>query len=154
MKSHRKEFTIEKMCQVLKVGSSGYYHWLDRPISQRSWENMELLEAIKLIYQQSKGRYGSPRITETLNKLGTKVSRPRVARLMKKEGIRSITRKRYRVTTDSAHRYPLAENLLNRDFSAGALSQKWVGDMTYIRTKEGWQYLTTVIDLADRKVIG
>lgn len=154
MKSHRKEFTIEKMCQVLKVGSSGYYHWLDRPISQRSWENMELLEGIKLIYQQSMGRYGSPRITAKLNKLGTKASRPRVARLMKKAGIRSITKKKYRVTTDSAHRYPLAENLLNRDFSAGTLGQKWVGDMTYIRTKEGWQYLTTVIDLADRKVIG
>ena len=82
------------------------------------------------------------------------VSRSYVARLMKKHGIRSKVKKKYRVTTDSSHTYGIAENLLQRDFSADALSQKWVGDITYIHTDKGWLYLTTVIDLADIKVIG
>src|SRR5690606_36490481 len=82
------------------------------------------------------------------------VSRSYVARLMKKHGIRSKVKKKYRVTTDTSHSYGIAENLLQRDFSADALSQKWVGDITYIQTDKGWLYLTTVIDQADRKVIG
>lgn len=138
----------------MDVGKSGYYHWLGRCASRRDRENMEILEGIKFVYHQNKGRYGSPRIARAINQMGIRSSRPRVARLMKKEGIYSITKKRYRATTDSLHRYPIAENLLQRDFSAVALGQKWVGDITYIRTGEGWQYLTTVIDLADRKVIG
>ena len=110
---------------------------------------------IDRIYQKSKCRYGSPRIAMELKVQGIKASRPRVARLMRKAHIRSIIRKTYRVqTTDSKHLYALAENLLNRDFSADKLGQKWVSDLTYIKTSEGWLYLTTVLDLADRKVIG
>src|SRR5690606_16072628 len=89
-----------------------------------------------------------------LKKKDRQVSRSYVARLMKKMNLRSKIRKKYKVTTDSRHSYRVAENLLQRDFSAAALSQKWVGDITYIKTGSGWMYLTTVIDLADRKVIG
>lgn len=113
------------------------------------------MKDIDRIYQKSKCRYGSPRIAVELKIQGIYASRQRVARVMRKAQIRSITRNKYRVqTTDSRHLYPIAENLLQRDFSAGRLAQKWVSDLTYIRTSEDWLYLTTVMDLADRKVIG
>lgn len=114
-----------------------------------------MLAAVKKIYQQSDCRYGSPRIAVDLREQGITVSRPRVARLMRKHGIRSIIRRKYRVqTTDSIHGYAIEENYLNRDFSATRLAEKWVSDLTYIRTQEGWLYLTAVLDLADRKVVG
>ncbi len=102
----------------------------------------------------SKGRYGSPRITKELNANGIKVSRPRIARLMCKNGIKSIMGRKYRVTTNSNHLYPVNPNLLLRDFSTTGTGEKWVSDITYIRTGEGWLYLTVVMDLADRKIIG
>lgn len=143
------------MCQVFKVSSSGYYYYLKHPISLRISKQEVLLAHITNAYHQSKCRYGSPRITRALRCWGLNVSRPRVARLMRKAQIRSIIRKKFRVqTTDSSHGYALAENLLNRDFSADARGEKWVSDLTYIKTGEGWLYLTTVLDLADRKVIG
>ncbi|GAB3829516.1 hypothetical protein GCM10028895_44470 [Pontibacter rugosus] len=110
---------------------------------------------IKEVYRQSKCRYGSPRIAVELQQQGVCVSRPRVARMMHKHQIRSIVRKRYRVqTTDSGHAYTVAENHLARDFRALRPAEKWVSDLTYIRTGEGWLYLTIVLDLADRKVVG
>jgi transposase InsO family protein len=143
------------MCQVLGVSTSGYYYWLEHPIGLRERKEQELLFHIDKIYKKSKCRYGSPRITVELQEHGIRVSRPRVARLMQKTGIRSIIRQKYRVqTTDSNHGYPVAENHLNRDFSTERLAQKWVSDLTYINTGEGWLYLTAVLDLADRKVVG
>jgi transposase InsO family protein len=143
------------MCQVFKVSTSGYYYWLKHPIGARARKEQQLLRQIKQVYQKSNGRYGSPRITVELKEQGVVTSRPRVARLMKKTGIKSIIRQKYRVqTTDSNHGYPVAENHLNRDFSAERLAQKWVSDLTYIKTGEGWLYLTAVLDLADRKVVG
>ena len=113
------------------------------------------MSRIKQVYQKSNGRYGSPRITVELKEQGVVTSRPRVARLMKKTGIRSIIRQKYRVqTTDSTHMYPVAENHLNRNFSAERKAQKWVSDLTYIITGEGWLYLTAVLDLVDRKIVG
>ena len=110
---------------------------------------------IKEVYQQSKCRYGSPRISFELREQGIRASRPRVARLMQKHQIKSIIRKRYRVqTTDSSHKYTVAENYLSRNFQAVRPAEKWVSDLTYIRTREGWLYLTVVLDLADRKVVG
>lgn len=103
----------------------------------------------------SKFRYGSPKITEELKDRGWKVSRPRIARLMRSEGIRSITCKKFRgITTESRHDFPVAENHLSRDFKAHMPGQKWVSDITYISTRQGWMYLTIIMDLYDRKVIG
>lgn len=102
----------------------------------------------------SKGRYGSPRIASELRCDGITASRPRIARLMKKHGIRSIMKRKYRATTNSSHLYPVNENLLLQDFSTTDIGQKWVSDITYIRTGEGWLYLTAILDLADRKVVG
>lgn len=143
------------MCRVLQVSRSGYYHWLDRKPSNRAQEQILLTEAIKKIHRKSKQRYGSPKITRELNENGFRSSRPRVARIMKKEGIRSITHKKFKVqTTDSKHDYPVADNILNREFTASRPGQKWVSDITYIPTSSGWVYLTVIIDLYDRKVVG
>jgi len=155
MKGHQHKFSIEKMSKVLNISRSGYYDWLDRKPSKRFVENMELRTKINSIYQDSKCRYGSPKITLELKELGMQVSRPRVARIMRLEGIKSITHKKFRVsTTDSNHDYPVAENHLDRDFSASEPAQKWVSDLTYIWTKQGWLYLTIILDLYDRKIIG
>ncbi|WP_229312246.1 IS3 family transposase [Larkinella punicea] len=143
------------MCKVLKVSVSGYYYWLKHPVGARELKQQQLLTQIQQVYDRSQSRYGSPRITDDLSELGVKASRNRVARLMRKANIKSIMYRKYRVqTTDSKHDYPIANNLLNRAFSAEKPCQKWVSDLTYIRTDEGWLYLTAILDLADRKVVG
>ena len=134
---------------------SGYYYWLKHPVGVRERKEQKLVEQIKLVYGQSKCRYGSPRIAAELKEQGLHVSRPRVARIMQKHHIQSIIRKKYRVqTTDSNHTFAVAENYLERNFYAERPAQKWVSDLTYIKTQEGWVYLTVVLDLADRKVVG
>ena len=155
MKNNQHIFSIEKMSQVLKVSKSGYYDWLGRKPSKRAVENKELKTKIISIYQESKARYGSPKITKELEEQGMKVSRPRVARIMHLEGIKSITHKKFRIsTTDSNHNYLIAKNHLNRDFSTNSSAKKWVSDLTYIWTKQGWLYLTIIMDQFDRKIIG
>jgi putative transposase len=154
MKINQKLFTVEKMCSVLKVSASGYYSWRKGNSDQRSNREKELLKQIEEIYNQSHQTYGSPRIFEELKSKGIKVSRSMVARIMKKHSIRSVHAKKFKITTDSKHEYRVADNVLNRNFSADHKSEKWVSDITYIATKQGWLYLTTVIDLYDRKVIG
>jgi len=142
------------MCKVLGVSRSGYYAWVKSKPTKLAVENKNLTERIRVIYQKSKSTYGSPRIHHELRQEYPRLSRPRVARLMKKANIRSIIRKKFKVTTDSKHNYPIADNLLNRNFSVERMGETWVSDITYIRTLEGWLYLTAIIDLADRKIIG
>lgn len=142
------------MCYLFKVSRSGYYNWLDRKPSDTSEENKMILEKIKQIHKQSRCTYGSPRVTAELNERGVKVSKPRVARLMKQAGIRSIRQKKYRVTTDSKHNYQVNANLLDRNFNPQKVGESWASDITYIKTTEGWLYLTIIIDLADRKIVG
>ena len=150
-----KRFSIEKMCSVLKVSRSGYYSWLCSEPSNRAMENADLTVRIRKIHAKSRNTYGSPRIAKELRAQGIPASRPRVARLMRCAGLRSIVARKYRVaTTDSKHGFHVADNLLDRDFRTGIIGRAWVSDLTYIRTTEGWLYLTTVIDLADRTVIG
>jgi transposase InsO family protein len=155
MKKHHSIFAIEKMCKVFKVSKSGYYHWLNRKPSTRQVDEQQALKLIKEIHQASKSRYGSPKITYELKKRGVSISRPRVARIMRKASIRSIVHKQFRIcTTDSNHNYPVADNLLNRNFTPENIGKAWVSDLTYIKTTNGWLYLTVIVDLADRKVIG
>ena len=142
------------MCQILKVSRSSYYHWLNKKPCQRLIRRLELGVAIKKVYDWSKGRYGSPRITKELQMQGIVVSRPLVSRIMKKKNRRSVVVRKFRQTTNSNHQYALVENKLNQHFTTIAHNQVWVSDITYIRTHEGWSYLTFVIDLFDRKVIG
>lgn len=127
---------------------------MKRTPSNRSIEDQRLEQEILEAFQNSKNIYGSPRITQVLNKKQIKVSRPRVARTMKKVRLRSVVKKKFKATTDSNHKFPVPENKLDRDFKPGTLKAVWVSDITYIKTKQGWLYLTTVIDLGDRKIIG
>lgn len=143
------------MCRVFKVSRSGYYNWLKAIPSARSIENEEIKQAIRQEYNQSKKRYGSPKITIKLKEKGIIVSRVRVARMMKVMGLKSIVTKKYKVkTTDSNHCYRICDNHLNREFSTDAPSKVWVSDITYITTDQGWLYLTIIMDLFDRKIIG
>ncbi|HLR77121.1 MAG TPA: IS3 family transposase [Balneolaceae bacterium] len=154
MDNHRHLFPISKMSQTLGVSRSGYYRWKDRPPSKSKLENKRLIEEIRRIWLDSGKTYGSPRIHRKLKAHRVNVSRPRVARLMRKAGIASQIRRKWTQTTDSAHTKPVAENLLARDFKARQVSQKWVSDITYLPSRHGWLYLTTVMDLADRQIIG
>ena len=155
MKENANRFAVGKMCQVFGVGRSGYYNWLNAKGPARTAENRALKSAIMEIYEQSGSAYGSPKITKMLETKGISASRPRVARHMKEMGIKSIRNHKYRVcTTESGHGSPIAENLLDRDFSAQAPGEKWVSDITYVPVGGKWIYLTVVIDLFDRKVIG
>ncbi len=154
MADHRHEFPILKMSRVFRVSPSGYYRGLSRPPSKRSRENMRLREAIRLSWTLSGRTYGAPRIWQDLLRGGWQVSRPRVARLMAKMGIASQLRKKWVKTTNSSHNYPVAANLLDRQFNPEHLNQVWVSDITYLPSKQGWLYLTTVMDLADRQILG
>jgi len=136
------------------VGSSGFYAWLKRPESPRKQENRRLLMKIKMAYEKSRKTYGSPRIHAELNETGYACSRHRVARLMRQNGIVSKHKRKFRVTTNSNHSYPIAENLLQRQFDVSEPGQCWVSDITYIPTREGWLYLAATLDLFHRKVIG
>jgi len=143
------------MCKVLKVGRSSYYRWYSGDISNRKLENFELTVAIKEIFTQSNNTYGSPRISAELKRRGHSASKPRVAKLMRLNGLKSKIRKRYRVTTtNSNHKLAISANHLNRNFIPAALNKAWVSDITYIRTNQGWLYLTTILDLFDRQIIG
>ena len=142
------------MCRVFKISKSSYYHWLKNGPSKRWLENEELLVRINTIFEYSLKTYGSPRIKEELQAQGFQVSRPRVAKIMKAAGIRARIPRRFVVTTDSRHNYPVAPNILNREFAASRPGQVWVSDITYIKTNRGWLYLTVIIDLFDRKVVG
>lgn len=154
IRTHRSTFAVGKMCQVLQVSRSGYYDWLGRPDSNRCSENQVLVAKIREIHERSHRTYGSPRITDDLHDRGYFCSRPRVARLMRANGIMAKTRKKYKVTTNSDHSYPIAPNLLNQDFWATSAHRIWVSDITYIRTLEGWLYLTIILDLYNRKIVG
>jgi len=138
----------------MKVSTSGYYKWTKRIPTKQQERRVLLTKEIKNVYEKSKRRYGSPRITAELKRNEINASQPFVAKLMRKENIRSIIKKKFKVTTDSAHKYPVVENKLMQDFNVAGQNQVWVSDLTYIPTEEGWIYLTTVIDLFDRKVIG
>lgn len=152
---NRQRFSVERMCRAFKVSRSGYYDWLGRRPSKRAVENLNLKTMIKAEYHRSRRRYGSPKITEELRARGVAVSRPRVGRLMRSEGIRSIVRLKYRVTTtDSDHDCPISPNHLSRNFRSTAPGLAWVSDITYVRTCQGWLYLTVILDLFDRKVVG
>jgi len=142
------------MCRVFEVSRSGYYRWLKRKPSQRHLDNQRLDTQIREIYEQSKGRYGSPKITQELRDQGRKVGKNRVAERMRKAGLRSKIRRKYRVTTNSKHKFPVAPNLLERNFTAQAPDRVWVSDITYLATKTGWLYLTVIIDLFSRMVVG
>lgn len=151
----QEEYPVETMCGALGVSVSGYYAWHNREPSAREQSDEELLTQIRTIHQDSRGLYGSPRIHAALQQAGVACSRKRVARLMREAGIHSQRRVRRRVhTTDSNHHRPVAPNVLQRDFSATAPNQKWVGDILAVSTDEGWLYVAALLDTFSRRIVG
>lgn len=142
------------MCRVLKVSRSGFYAWNRRLPSKRERENFRLDTLIRATFHASKERDGSVKITKTLQDEGEKVYRTKVAKRMQIMGLRSKVRKKYRVTTDSDHSEPIAENILNRQFTVAVPNTVWVSDITYLWTQAGWAYLTVILDLYSRLVVG
>jgi transposase InsO family protein len=155
MVAHESEYDVKRMCRVLGVSRSGYYAWRSRPKSQRAQANEKLLVRIREEYQLSRKTYGSPRIHAILHKKGVRCSRKRVARLMRLDQIaaRRARRPIPRTTQKDPNAIP-APNLLNQDFASPAPDRKWVSDITYIDTAEGWLYLATILDLFSRRVVG
>jgi transposase InsO family protein len=151
---YRFEFPVVEMCRILSVSRSGYYAWLRKPKSNRYKANEKLLARIKSIHTQSRGLYGSPRITLKLRSEGVKCSRNRVARLMKENHIAAITKRKFKATTNSKHNLPVADNVLNQQFAVDQPYKVWVSDITYVATDEGWLYLAAILDLYNREIVG
>lgn len=145
---------VKKMCLVLGISRSTYYAWRKRPKCLRKQENDSLLEKIKSAHKQSRMTYGSPRITRDLMDKGIICGKNRVARLMRNHGIFAKTKRRFRVTFHSNHSLPVAENLLKRCFETDQPNKVWLSDITYIWTREVWLYLSAVLDLYSRRIIG
>ena len=154
IQEHDRRYLIRLMCRALAVSPAGYYAWRTRPESHRSVRNRALLSTIRVIHRASRETYGSPSIWDALLKQGHDVGEHRVARLMRAEGIRAKTVKKWRATTQSNHRLPVAENTLNRQFMVEAPNRVWAGDLTYVWTTEGWLYLAVILDLYSRLVVG
>jgi putative transposase len=146
---------LSVLCSVLGVSRSGFYAWRKRSVSRRRQRQEQLVEAMREIHgQRHKRSYGSPRMQRELVAQGHRVSENTVARLMRQSGLRATTARKFRHTTDSNHRLPVAQNVLDRQFEASGPNEKWVSDITYVWTDEGWLYLAAVEDLYSRKVVG
>jgi len=155
IRDHASEFPVEVMCRVLEVSRSGYYAWSQRKPGPREERRAQLVEQIREAHEASDRIYGSPRIYHDLQEKGIECCENTVARLMKDQGIRSKTTKKFRVfTTDSRHPHPIAKNHLNQDFHQTKIDEVWLTDITYIATGEGWLYLAAVLDLCSRKIVG
>lgn len=150
---HRQEFSVSRMCRVLDVSTSGFFAWLKRGESQRDREDAKLLLGIREIFAASDRTYGSPRVWAELWSRGWRVSRKRVARLMRLAGIYAIRKQGYRRRKKSTA-FPAAPNILQQDFSARRINQKWLADIAYIATKEGWLHLAVVMDAFSRRIVG
>jgi transposase InsO family protein len=149
-------FRVTTMARVLKVSRSGFYRWRDRQQrpSPRQERRRRLDDAVKEAFESQKGRSGSPRLVLDLADAGHPYDRKTVASSLRRQGLRAKAAKKFKATTNSKHHLPVAPNLLDQDFTATAPNQKYVGDITYLWTDEGWLYLATVIDLYSRLVVG
>jgi putative transposase len=154
IQDHRDEFPVTRMCQVMNVSPSGYYAWRTRPVSAREMANQELVDKIKVVHDESHKTYGSPRIYRELKDDGVACSENRVARLMHQHDIRAKQSKRYKTTTKRNKAHAVAPNVLKRDFVTDRPDHKWLADITYIPTQEGWLYLAAILDLYSRLIVG
>lgn len=145
---------VAKMCNLFGVSTSGYYDWLNREPSEQEKKRVQLTKEIKRVHKESRGIYGSPKITKQLDKEGIKASSRTVQRIMQNEGIVSRAARKFKITTDSKHGNQIYPNLLNQNFTTDAPGKVWVADITYIWTREGFLYLASVMDLFSRKIIG
>ncbi len=155
VREHRRRWPIGVMCRVLQVSRGGYYAWRGRPASRRSTRREALLARIRVAHQRSRALYGSPRVHRALLIDGERVSRNTVAKLMRQAKIRAEHKRKFIPrTTDSAHQKPVAANTLARDFTACAPDRKWLADITYVATGQGWLYVAAVLDCFSRRIVG
>lgn len=151
---HVCEYPLRLLCKVAKLSRSGFYAWKRRSPTQQQRANAELLDTVRAIHKASRGTYGRPRLLRALRNRGYECSSERLRRLMLRDGIASKHRRKYRATTNSKHKMPVAENLLKRDFTAESVDRVWVADTTFIATKEGWMYLAAILDVFSRTIVG
>ena len=149
-----REYPVSDLCSALSVSASGYYAWLQGKNDKRLKADQRLEKVVKEIFNEFKQRYGAPRIHAELRARGEQCSRKRIARLMRKNGLQAKAKRKFKATTDSNHKQPIAENLLKQHFKVTQPNLAWVADMTYVRSSEGWLYLAVVIDLYSRRVVG
>ena len=154
IEDHRDELPVTRMCKALNVSPSGFYTWRSRPVSAREMANRELVKKIEAVYNDSYETYGSPRVYHELKSQDVACSENRVARLMRLRGLRAKQVRRYKTTTKRNKKHPVAPNLLKRDFTTERPDQKWLTDITYIPTQEGWLYLAVILDLYNRGIVG
>jgi len=150
----RSHYPVRMMCRLLEVSRSGYYAWRVRPESQRAQTDRELTGVIRCLHAESGGVYGSPKIRDELGEQGYRCGRHKVARLMRKAGLKGCPKRRFRVTTQRDPSHPVADNLLQQDFTAEAPNERWASDITYISTQQGWLFLAVVMDLYSRRIVG
>ena len=148
-----KAFPVSTMCRVFEVSRQGYYAYLTRQAAKRPVE-VELQAQVKQAYAEGRGAYGSPRVVEALRQKGVPASKRRVERTMRALGLQGRKRRRFRVTTRANPAHPVAANLLDRNFAADRPNQRWVTDISYVWTDEGWCYLAVILDLFSRAVVG
>ena len=154
IKKHRRSYPLARMCRVLQVSASGFYDWSDRKPSPRQQRRDKIAQAAARSHFESNRIYGYRKVWEDLQEQKMNCCPETVRRVLRDVGLRSRTKRKFVVTTDSNHNQPVAENLLERDFTATAPNQKWLTDITYISTQEGWLYLAAVLDVFSRKVVG
>jgi len=154
IEEHRGSYPTRWMCSAMAVSDRGFRAWRSRAPSKRRQEDRRLLIDIRTSFENSDRTYGSPRVLKDLRELGQNTSEKRVARIMQEHSIVAIQRRRFRITTQSGHNFPIHPNLLDRDFTADQPNLVWLGDITYIRTEEGWLYLAALMDLCSRKIVG
>lgn len=147
-------YPVAVLCDALEVSTSGYYAWLARPASAHESRDEVLRVKVRAIYERSGKRYGEPRIFKELEADGESTSHKRVARLMTEEQIAARKSKKFIATTDSKHDFKVPENIMSRDFTSQEPNEKWVGDITYLRTIEGWLFLAVILDCFSRRVVG
>lgn len=154
IKDQRDQFPVAVMCQVLDVSRSGFYAWLEREPSPTQRRREKIAQAAAAAHRQSHGVYGYRKVHDDLQERKIHCCRETVRKVMNENGLRSRTKRKFVVTTDSAHGQPVAQNLLDRDFQATGPNQKWTADITYIDTGAGWLYLAVVMDLFSRRIVG
>jgi transposase InsO family protein len=153
--AHADEWPVTAQCRVLELTTSGFYSWKKRPNARRHVVDDRLSEMIRRIFSQHRGNYGSPRITKELRALGHRVNEKRIERLMREMGLQAKQKRKFRPqTTVVDENAPVSPDLLEQDFTAEGANQRWVGDITYLETSDGFEYLATVIDLYSRRVVG
>jgi len=154
MKDNSNIYPVLKMVKIFNISKSSYYAWLKRKPSVHEQRDGELRTEIKRVFLEKRKKYGSPRIYKELHGTHYSCARSRIARLMRENGLVARPKKRFKVTTDSKHDYPISPNLLARNFTTDSINKCWVSDITYIDTHEGWLYLCSILDLSSKRVVG